>query len=237
MTSANHPPQPPTKRQDAPQVAGDHHATPHATNSHDTTHDAGKTRDVTSDVTKIQPLQGSLYAVGASHVLRIANSEFGISINQFDNHRNRFFDVIDRVQWVETDGEIVQRLILDVRGVIVQIGIIDIVFSLDSVITAVGLADQVPVMVLAIVISVAVMMFAARPIGEFVDRHPTIKMLALAFLVLVGVTLIAEGFETHVPKGYIYFAMAFSIGVEMLNIRMRDRRAARAPIQLRKQEP
>ena len=121
MTSANHPPQPPTKRQDAPQVAGDHHATPHATNSHDTTHDAGKTRDVTSDVTKIQPLQGSLYAVGASHVLRIANSEFGISINQFDNHRNRFFDVIDRVQWVETDGEIVQRLILDVRGVIVQI--------------------------------------------------------------------------------------------------------------------
>ena len=122
-------------------------------------------------------------------------------------------------------------------GVIVQIGIIDIVFSFDSVITAVGLADQVPVMVLAIVISVAVMMFAARPIGEFVDRHPTIKMLALAFLVLVGVTLIAEGFETHVPKGYIYFAMAFSIGVEMLNIRMRDRRAGRAPIQLRKQEP
>jgi len=122
-------------------------------------------------------------------------------------------------------------------GVIVQIGIIDIVFSLDSVITAVGLADQVAVMVLAIVISVAVMMFAARPIGEFVDRHPTIKMLALAFLVLVGVTLIAEGFETHVPKGYIYFAMAFSVGVEMLNIRLRDRRAARAPIQLRKQEP
>ena len=122
-------------------------------------------------------------------------------------------------------------------GVIVQIGIIDIVFSLDSVITAVGLADQVAVMVLAIMISVAVMMFAARPIGEFVDRHPTIKMLALAFLVLVGVTLIAEGFETHVPKGYIYFAMAFSVGVEMLNIRLRDRRAARAPIQLRKQEP
>jgi len=122
-------------------------------------------------------------------------------------------------------------------SVIVQIGILDIVFSLDSVITAVGLADQVPVMVLAIVISVAVMMFAARPIGEFVDRHPTIKMLALSFLVLVGVTLIAEGFETHVPKGYIYFAMAFSVGVEMLNIRMRDRRAARAPIQLRRQEP
>jgi len=122
-------------------------------------------------------------------------------------------------------------------SVIVQIGIIDIVFSLDSVITAVGLADQVAVMVIAIVISVVVMMFAARPIGEFVDRHPTIKMLALAFLVLVGVTLIAEGFETHLPKGYIYFAMAFSIAVEALNIRMRARRAPREPVKLRKDLP
>ncbi len=122
-------------------------------------------------------------------------------------------------------------------GVLVQIAIIDIVFSLDSVITAVGLADQVAVMVLAIVISVAVMMFAARPIGEFVDRHPTIKMLALSFLVLVGVTLIAEGFDTHVPKGYIYFAMAFSIAVEMLNIRLRARRKAVEPVHLRKDLP
>jgi predicted tellurium resistance membrane protein TerC len=108
-------------------------------------------------------------------------------------------------------------------GVLVQIAIIDIVFSLDSVITAVGLADDVSVMVIAILASVAVMMFAARTIGEFVDRHPTIKMLALSFLVLVGSTLIAEGFDTHVPKGYIYFAMAFSIGVEMLNIKLRRR--------------
>jgi predicted tellurium resistance membrane protein TerC len=122
-------------------------------------------------------------------------------------------------------------------GVLVQIAIIDIVFSLDSVITAVGLADQVTVMVLAIVISVAVMMFAARPIGEFVDRHPTIKMLALSFLVLVGVTLIAEGLDTHVPKGYIYFAMAFSIAVEMLNIRLRARRKAVEPVHLRKDLP
>ena len=123
-------------------------------------------------------------------------------------------------------------------GVLVQIAIIDIVFSLDSVITAVGLADDVAVMVIAIVLSVAVMMFAARPIGEYVERHPTIKMLALSFLVLVGVTLIAEGFETHVPKGYIYFAMAFSIAVEMLNIRLRARReAGRAPVRLRKQAP
>jgi predicted tellurium resistance membrane protein TerC len=123
-------------------------------------------------------------------------------------------------------------------GVLAQIAIIDIVFSLDSVITAVGMADQVAVMVLAIVLSVAVMMFAARPIGEFVEAHPTIKMLALSFLVLVGVTLIAEGFETHVPKGYIYFAMAFSIGVEMLNIRMRARREeSRNPLKLRKHTP
>jgi predicted tellurium resistance membrane protein TerC len=120
-------------------------------------------------------------------------------------------------------------------SVLVQIAIIDIVFSLDSVITAVGLADQITVMVLAIVAAVAVMMFAAKPIGDFVDAHPTIKMLALAFLVLVGVTLVAEGFGTHVPKGYIYFAMAFSFAVEMINIRMRRRVAA--PVHLRKDMP
>jgi predicted tellurium resistance membrane protein TerC len=122
-------------------------------------------------------------------------------------------------------------------SVIAQIAIIDIVFSLDSVITAVGLADDVAVMVIAIVISVAMMMVAARPIGEFVDRHPTIKMLALAFLVLVGTMLVAEGLGTHVPKGYLYFAMAFSFGVEMLNIRMRMRREARDPVKLRKHGP
>jgi len=120
-------------------------------------------------------------------------------------------------------------------GILVQIAILDIVFSLDSVITAVGLADDVAVMVIAIVAAVGVMMFAAKPIGEFVDAHPTIKILALAFLVLVGVTLIAEGFGTHVPKGYIYFAMAFSFAVEMINIRMR--KARRAPVHLRKDIP
>ena len=120
---------------------------------------------------------------------------------------------------------------------IAQIAVIDIVFSLDSVITAVGLADDVAVMVIAIVISVAMMMVAARPIGEFVDRHPTIKMLALAFLVLVGTMLVAESLGTHVPKGYLYFAMAFSFGVEMLNIRMRARRESRDPVKLRKNEP
>jgi len=117
------------------------------------------------------------------------------------------------------------------RGTLVQIAIIDIVFSLDSVITAVGMVDQVPVMVLAIVIAVGIMMLAAKPIGDFVDDHPTVKMLALAFLILVGVALIGEGFAMHIPKGYIYFAMAFSVAVEMLNLRLRKRQ----PIRLRKE--
>jgi predicted tellurium resistance membrane protein TerC len=118
-------------------------------------------------------------------------------------------------------------------AVLVQIAIIDIVFSLDSVITAVGLADNLGVMMTAVIASVVVMMVAARPIGDFVDRHPTVKMLALSFLVLIGATLIAEGFDTHVPKGYIYFAMAFSVAVEALNIRMR--RKAAVPVKLHKE--
>lgn len=116
--------------------------------------------------------------------------------------------------------------------VLVQIAVLDIVFSLDSVITAVGLADHVSIMAIAIVLSVGVMLLAAKAIGEFVDTHPTIKILALAFLILVGVTLMIEGFGIHVPKGYIYFAMAFSVAVEMLNIRMRKKRAE--AIRLRK---
>jgi len=123
-------------------------------------------------------------------------------------------------------------------GVLAQIAVIDIVFSLDSVITAVGLVDQFAIMVIAIVIAVGVMMFAARPIGEFVERHPTVKMLALSFLILVGFALIAEGWEFHVPKGYIYFAMAFSIGVELLNLRLRARMARpRQPVRLRRHVP
>ncbi len=108
-------------------------------------------------------------------------------------------------------------------AVIVQIMIIDLVFSLDSIITAVGMVDDVRVMIAAVVVSVALMMLFAAPIGRFVSDHPTIKMLALSFLVVVGVVLIAEGFNHHVPKGYVYFAMAFSLGVEMLNIRLRKR--------------
>ncbi len=103
---------------------------------------------------------------------------------------------------------------------IAQITVLDIVFSLDSVITAVGLVQHVSVMVIAIIGAVLVMLFAAKPIGDFVDANPTIKMLALSFLILIGFTLVAEGFEVHVPKGYIYFAMAFSVVVELLNIRV-----------------
>ena len=111
-------------------------------------------------------------------------------------------------------------------SVIVQIAAIDIVFSLDSVITAVGMVDRVGVMVAAVVASVALMMFAAKTIGEFVDRHPSIKVLALAFLVMVGMTLAAEAFGVHVPKLVIYAAMGFSLAVELLNIRARGRRQA-----------
>ncbi len=118
---------------------------------------------------------------------------------------------------------------------LIQIAILDIIFSLDSVITAVGMASHVPVMILAIVIAVGVMMFAAKAIGDFVDNHPTIKMLALSFLILVGVALIAEGFELHIPKGYIYFARAFSLAVEMLNIRLR--KSTQAALKLRKDLP
>ena len=118
-------------------------------------------------------------------------------------------------------------------AVIAQIAIIDIVFSLDSVITAVGMVDEIGVMVAAIVIAVIIMLVAARPIGEFVDRHPTIKMLALSFLILVGVALVAEGWDFHVPKGYIYFAMAFAVAVEVLNLRARAR-MRQEPVHLRK---
>jgi predicted tellurium resistance membrane protein TerC len=103
-------------------------------------------------------------------------------------------------------------------GVIAQIAVIDIVFSLDSVIAAVGMANQTPVMVAAILLAVAVMLLAATPLGKFIDQNPTVKMLALAFIVLVGAFLVAEGFEAHVPKGYIYFAMGFSAVVEGLNL-------------------
>ena len=134
---------------------------------------------------------------------------------------------------LEGDQEETPKLISSsVVAVLIQIALLDIVFSLDSVITAVGLAQELSIMAIAIICAVGVMLFAARPIGNFVDAHPTIKILALSFLLLVGVTLIADGFDMHVPKGYIYFAMAFSVGVEMLNLRMRKRQMK--PVKLHK---
>lgn len=115
-------------------------------------------------------------------------------------------------------------------SVIVQIMILDVVFSLDSVITAVGLADHLSIMVTAILISVAVMIFLAKSIADFVESHPTIKILALSFLMLIGLSLMGEGFQFHIPKGYIYFAMAFSIMVELLNMKLRKRNV---PVKLR----
>jgi predicted tellurium resistance membrane protein TerC len=117
-------------------------------------------------------------------------------------------------------------------SVIVQIGLLDIVFSLDSVITAVGMADDIPVMIIAIVIAVGVMLIASGPLSRFVEQHPTVKMLALSFLLLIGMSLVADGFEVHIPKGYIYFAMGFSVFVELLNLRLR-RRSQGTPLHLR----
>lgn len=116
-------------------------------------------------------------------------------------------------------------------AIITQIAVIDIVFSLDSVITAVGLVEHVSVMIIAVVVAVLVMLFAAKAIGDFVDAHPTIKMLALSFLILIGFTLVGEGLGFHVPKGYVYFAMAFSLGVELLNLKIRKQRQ---PVHLKK---
>ena len=118
-------------------------------------------------------------------------------------------------------------------AVIGQIMVIDLVFSLDSIITAVGMVDRIEIMIAAVIVSVILMVLFAPAIGRVVSDHPTLKMLALSFLMVVGVVLIADGFEHHVPKGYVYFAMAFSVAVEVLNIRMRTRRAKTAPVQLR----
>ncbi|MFD1539083.1 TerC family protein [Nonomuraea guangzhouensis] len=126
----------------------------------------------------------------------------------------------------EEDGK--TRAVTSFASVIAQIMVLDVVFSLDSVITAVGMVDELGVMIAAVIVAVLVMLFASGPISRFVDKHPSIKMLALAFLVLIGVVLIAEGLGQHISKGYIYFAMAFSVIVELLNIRMRSRHAKQA---------
>ncbi len=130
------------------------------------------------------------------------------------------------------EGESSARVAASFKGVIFQILLLDIVFSLDSVITAVGMVDRIEIMIAAVVLAMGVMLAAAGTIAEFVERHPTVKMLALAFLLLIGTTLIAEGVDQHIPKGYIYFAMAFSLFVEVLNLRAQKAKAT-APVHLR----
>lgn len=127
------------------------------------------------------------------------------------------------------EGHASKKVYASFTSVIIQITLLDIVFSLDSVITAIGMVDRVAIMIAAVVVSIIAMMFFAGPIGAFVQRHPTVKMLALAFLLLIGVTLLAEGFHQKIPKGYIYFAMAFSVLVELLNMRLRRKTE---PVQL-----
>jgi predicted tellurium resistance membrane protein TerC len=136
-------------------------------------------------------------------------------------------EIHDKLEGAEGHGG--AKVAAGFAGVIVQILLLDIVFSLDSVITAVGMAEDVMVMIIAVVIAVGVMLLSAGAISEFVDRHPTVKMLALSFLILIGVSLIGEGFDQHIPKGYIYFAMAFSVFVELINLRVR---AKGTPVQL-----
>ena len=132
-------------------------------------------------------------------------------------------EIHDKLEGEEGHGS--AKVVASFGAVIFQILLLDIVFSLDSVITAVGMAEDVSVMIIAVVVAVGVMLISAGPISTFVERHPTVKMLALSFLLLIGVSLIAEGFEQHIPKGYIYFAMGFSIFVEMINLRVRGKAA------------
>ena len=152
-------------------------------------------------------------AVSGKDIILIVGSLFLLAKSTFEIH--------EKLEGV--DGEKTQRMDVTFNSVIVQIMLLDIVFSLDSVITAVGMVQQIGIMIAAVVIAMIVMLIFVNQISDFVDRHPTIKMLALSFLILIGCMLVAEGFGQHIPKGYIYFAMAFSVGVEMLNLRLRKK--------------
>jgi predicted tellurium resistance membrane protein TerC len=143
------------------------------------------------------------------------------------------FEIHEKLEGDDHNGTVNKKAV-SFFGVIIQIMILDIVFSLDSVITAIGMTDRLWIMVTAVVISVIFMMFTARALSDFVHKHPTIKILALSFLLLIGILLVAEGFDQHIPKGYIYFAMAFSVFVEMINIRIRARRSV--PVALREKQ-
>ncbi|MGB5528668.1 MAG: TerC family protein [Ignavibacteriaceae bacterium] len=153
------------------------------------------------------------HAISGRDIILIAGGLFLIGKSTFEIH--------DKLEGVDSHSS--GRAVKSFSNVIVQILLLDIVFSLDSVITAVGMAKEIGVMVTAVVIAVGVMMVSAKGISNFVEKHPTVKMLALSFLLLIGVSLIAEGLEQHIPKGYIYFAMAFSVFVEMLNLKMKSK--------------
>ena len=142
------------------------------------------------------------------------------------------YEIHDKLE--AREGRAAAKVHATFAGVITQILLLDIVFSLDSVITAVGMAEHLWVMVTAVVIAVGVMMVFAGTVSDFVERHPTVKILALSFLLLIGVSLVADGFEQHIPKGYIYFAMGFSVFVEMVNLRIRVRRGEYEPVGLRR---
>src|SRR5688572_16473957 len=143
------------------------------------------------------------------------------------------FEIHEKLEGEEAHTEDGTPEVSSFASVIVQILLLDIVFSLDSVITAVGMADEVGVMIAAVIIAIGVMLLSAGKISDFVNRHPTVKMLALSFLLLIGMSLVAEGWDLHIPKGYIYFAMGFSVFVEALNLRLRTKRAAAHPVELR----
>lgn len=140
-------------------------------------------------------------------------------------------EIHDRLEGEE--GHVSGRVAASMASVVIQIGLLDIVFSLDSVITAVGMVDDVWVMVTAVVVAIVIMLFASGPIAEFVERHPTVKMLALSFLLMIGLTLLVEAFHVHIPKGYIYSAMGFSVFVELLNLRARAAKTT-PPVELHK---
>lgn len=155
-------------------------------------------------------------SISGRDIILIIGGLFLIAKSTHEMHRN-----------IEGGGEtpdVAKPKTVSLAGVIFQVGLIDIIFSIDSVVTAVGMVNNIFIMILAIVISIVVMMFSAKRIGLFVDEHSTIKMLALSFLILIGVVLIGDGLDMHIPKGYVYFAMAYAVAVELLNIRMRRRK-------------
>jgi len=170
----------------------------------------------------VQPLFSVLkYEISGRDIILILGGLFLLGKSTHEIHQ--------KLEGVE--GHASARALPSFASVVVQILLLDVVFSLDSVITAVGMVDQLAIMVAAVIIAAGVMIVSAGPISSFVDRHPTLKMLALSFLLLIGFTLIVEGLHQHIPKGYVYFAMAFSVFVELLNLRLR--KAYAAPVKLR----